>query len=277
MILRSVSCSYILFLLLGFDSCSVEIDDRTLEFVLKEGDTLLFEKSLSLADMDQSAKGYQLSFTSPIYHEAMTYNGFDFVDVASYAGIDFSNVKEIKFHAIDGFIATWSQGVTKSPLVIVTEEEGNELLFTDINEGKLVLNPGPFYIMTTEPKEYEKWPWPFQVIKIEFNYKASQDDYFPVDAKEGTTVMSGYTIFNNQCISCHSVNLTGGEIGPELNIPQNITEYRDREYLVTFIKNPNSYRAKSSMMKFEHLSDVELSAIVDYLVYMKDHKMMEKI
>ncbi|MEZ8080740.1 c-type cytochrome [Enterovibrio norvegicus] len=267
----------ILFLVLSCYSLVGLADDRKLEFVLKQGDTVIFDKTLKIAELDKASKNHTLSFTSPVYHQDMVYNGMDFIDVATFAGIDFAKVEEIKFHALDGFIATWSKGVTESPLVVVTGEEGNEALFTDIGEGKQVLNPGPFYVMTTEPSEYKKWTWPFQVYKIEFNYEKPTSDYFPVGADEGSTVMSGYTTFNNLCISCHSVNLEGGDIGPELNIPQNITEYRDTEYLMAFIKNPNSYRAKSRMLMFDHLSDAELSAIIDYLTFMKGLKMMDKI
>nr|WP_243431984.1 cytochrome c [Aliamphritea spongicola] len=89
--------------------------------------------------------------------------------------------------------------------------------------------------------------------------------------------MLGYNKFKNLCVACHTVNLEGGEIGPELNIPQNITEYREIPYLKQFIKNPSSFRARSRMMTFDFLADEDLDSILAYLSYMADHKKLDKI
>ncbi|CZF85973.1 c-type cytochrome [Grimontia marina] len=268
---------FIFAIMLGFISFQGFADDRKIEFILKNGDQVIFEKSLGIDRMKTSAAPRSLSFQSPVYKKPMTYNGLDFKDVAASAGVDFSKVEEIKFVALDGFVASWSKGTTKSPLVVVTDEKGNPNGFTDIGEGKETLNPGPFYVMTTDPNEYNNWIWPFQVYKIEFNYQAPKPDYYPTGAEDKPIIMAGYVAFKSTCISCHSINLEGGDIGPELNIPKNITEYRDKEYLKAFIKNPNSYRAKSRMLKFEHLSDQQLNEIIEYMAYMGSLKMLDKI
>ena len=41
--------------------------------------------------------------------------------------------------------------------------------------------------------------------------------------------------------------MKGGKMGPELNVPKNILEYRDREQLAAFIKNPQAFRFGSLM------------------------------
>ncbi|WP_251879965.1 c-type cytochrome [Grimontia kaedaensis] len=268
---------FVFAILLGFISFQSSADDRKLEFILKDGQQVLFEKTVGIDQMQASAAQRSLSFQSPVYNKPMTYEALSFKDVASLAGVDFSKVEEIKFVALDGFVATWTKGTTKSPLVVVTGEQGTEGKFTDIGEGKETLNPGPFYVMTTDPKEYNNWIWPFQVYKIAFNYQAPKPDYYPTGAEDLPIIMAGYNAFKSTCISCHSINLEGGDIGPELNIPKNITEYRDIEYLKAFIKNPNSYRAKSRMLKFEHLSDQQLNELIEYMAYMGSLKMLDKI
>ncbi len=100
-------------------------------------------------------------------------------------------------------------------------------------------------------------PWPYQLARIEvvqFNQKFAK--LYPQSAKPGSAEMRGFMTFKNECIRCHSINLQGGDLGPELNAPKSITEYWDRKILKAFIQN-----------KSEEIDDV-----LEYLSFMKDRK-----
>lgn len=61
-------------------------------------------------------------------------------------------------------------------------------------------------------------------------------------------------------------------MGPEFNIPKNITEYRDEKLIISFAKAPTSYRYNSHMPAMTNLSDNDFANIILYLKYMKDRK-----
>jgi hypothetical protein len=75
---------------------------------------------------------------------------------------------------------------------------------------------------------FQTLSWPYEVVAIELvNFRAdvSRDLFF---GHGGATQpwRKGFDLFRKECLKCHSLNLQGGDIGPELNVPQNITEYR---------------------------------------------------
>ncbi len=80
--------------------------------------------------------------------------------------------------------------------------------------------------------------------------------------------MRGFILFKNECIRCHSVNLVGGDIGPELNTPKNVLEYWDEKTLRQFVKDASSFRAKSKMPPFPNLTDSNISDVFSYFRYL---------
>ena len=119
----------------------------------------------------------------------------------------------------------------------------------------------------------EQVPWPYQLVKIEVvDWAAKYPLVVPLKSASGSPEMQGFAIFKAQCIRCHSINLQGGEVGPELNIPQNITEYWKTDVLKAFIKNSAAFRAKSKMPVFESLSEKQVDLVVAYLKAMKGFK-----
>jgi mono/diheme cytochrome c family protein len=52
----------------------------------------------------------------------------------------------------------------------------------------------------------------------------------------------GFQTFRVQCLPCHAINRAGGNVGPELNLPRNILEYRNPGVVRAFIKNPLAFR-----------------------------------
>jgi hypothetical protein len=72
-------------------------------------------------------------------------------------------------------------------------------------------------------------------------------------------------------VKCHAINQQGGRVGPELNVPQNVTEYRDEAFLRAWIKNPFTFRV-SAMPPSPQLSDADVTSLLRYLASMKGSK-----
>ncbi len=60
-------------------------------------------------------------------------------------------------------------------------------------------------------------------------------------------------------------------MGPELNLPKSIVEYRDVAQLKLFVRNPQSFRY-TRMPANDHLSDADLADLMAYFQAMKERK-----
>jgi mono/diheme cytochrome c family protein len=135
-------------------------------------------------------------------------------------------------------------------------------------------NPGPYYMVWTLPPgtDWQQYPWPYELTTIEIT---SLDAAFPHIAPRGAAPDSpaqlGFTIFRQQCIACHAINREGGTIGPDLNVPQSIVEYRPVEQIKAYIRNPQTFRY-TNMPAHPQLTDAELDGLVAYFSTMKGLK-----
>jgi mono/diheme cytochrome c family protein len=133
------------------------------------------------------------------------------------------------------------------------------------------VDPGPFYIVWALPQQAdpEQYPWPYQLTTIEI---AALDSVYPHTvprgAAEDSPARAGYETFRTQCIACHAINREGGTVGPELNVPQSIVEYRPAEQIKAYIKDPSVFRY-TSMPAHPQLSDRQLDELIAYFTAMK--------
>ena len=177
--------------------------------------------------------------------------------------------KEFTLRASDGYTVL----VSGARLL----EGGAYLAFADAEGawepiGPKKADPAPWYLVwkgeaqvdpTTHPR-----PWALASIAIE-----PFETVFPlvVPRSKDAQVLQGFEVFRAQCLKCHTINQQGGHVGPELNVPKNVTEYRDEEFLRAWIRNPFDFRI-SVMPPSPHLSEAELDALLAYLASMKDSK-----
>jgi mono/diheme cytochrome c family protein len=164
-------------------------------------------------------------------------------------------------------------------------EEGGYLAFADAERSqgdeigwepidRRQVDPGPFYLVWSRPHQRDphRYPWPYQLVSIEI---ARFEAEFPHTAPKGVPAeapaWAGYSIFRSECVACHAINGEGGKVGPDLNIPQSIVEYRPSEQIKAYIRNPLTFRY-TSMPPHPHLSDEQIDAIVAYFAAMKDRK-----
>jgi mono/diheme cytochrome c family protein len=75
--------------------------------------------------------------------------------------------------------------------------------------------------------------------------------------------MRGYHIFRERCVRCHAINREGGNVGPELNVPQSIVAYRPEPQIRAYIRNPLTFRY-GAMPANPDLSERDLDALIAY-------------
>jgi mono/diheme cytochrome c family protein len=158
-------------------------------------------------------------------------------------------------------------------------ENGGYVAFQDLDVpgwepiGPKHVSPGPFYVIWKNPsqKDLEAHPRPWQLDTIEI---ARFDAIYPhtsPGASASPLAQRGYGLFRDRCIKCHAINREGGRVGPDLNVPENVTEYRPEAQIRAYIKNPLTFRY-GNMPAHPDLTDADLDALIAYLHAMKDRK-----
>ncbi|MFO1478913.1 MAG: cytochrome c [Turneriella sp.] len=183
---------------------------------------------------------------------------------------------EVLFHCADGYEARASRADLEQGRLdsfFLAYGEGGERFRSMIQQGKSQVSPEPFYAVSTDPKGYATLSWPYEIVGVEFiRFADKYPGLLPDAVAQNAVTRAGFDLFRKECLRCHSLNLMGGEIGPELNVPRNITEYRDDAYLRAFIRNASAFRARSKMPPFAQLTDAELGKVIGYLKVMARFK-----
>jgi len=136
------------------------------------------------------------------------------------------------------------------------------------------IDPGPFYMVWTGASQNDPHvhAWPYQLSKIEV---APFEKTFPKTVPRGLDASdpgwAGYALFQRSCASCHSINGEGGKVGPDLNVPRSIVEYRPIADIRAYIRNPEAFRY-TSMPAHPNLSEADLDHLIAYFVAMSQRK-----
>jgi mono/diheme cytochrome c family protein len=136
------------------------------------------------------------------------------------------------------------------------------------------LDAGPFYLVWSGPGQNDahRYPWPYQLARIEVIRFAERFPHtVPPGAAPDDPAGRGFAIFRRECVSCHAMNGEGGRVGPELNVPRSIVEYRPPEQIKAYVRDPASFRY-TTMPSHPHLSDSDLDALLAYFRHMSAHK-----
>lgn len=156
-------------------------------------------------------------------------------------------------------------------------EGGAYLAFADADGpwepiGAQRANPGPWYLVWKGDRQQDlathPRPWALAAIAVE-PFEAVFPRVVPLSPAE--PVRRGFGLFREHCLKCHAVNRQGGRVGPELNVPKNVTEYRDEAFLRAWIRNPGAFRI-SAMPPNPQLTDDDVTALLAYLAAMREAK-----
>lgn len=227
------------------------------------------EKTLALEVMKDELSSKRLEFYSPFSKKVKRYEGFalrDVLDLAYGEAWTKPEWSDAAFVALDGYQAV-------GPLDKLNED-GAFLAFRDLDRekgwepvGARGADPGPFFLVwTREGQDTEHgYPWPWQVAALDLvRFATRYPEVLPAGAKDGSPAARGFALFKARCFRCHSVNQQGGKIGPELNVPKSVTEYRSKRMVQEFIARPSDYRV-TYMPDHRDLSQRELDDLYEYL------------
>lgn len=216
----------------------------------------------------------------PVYKKPKRYEGHDLAGLVRKAWPDAdrwaTQGAELVFHCADGFAPSIDLARALAGAGVVATRDLDQpagQAWEPFPHGKETITPAPYYLVWrgVDPADGSyKWPYQLVAISIEtFDRRygnAAPGDGASDDARRG------FRLFVQNCAACHSINLVGGDLGPELNVPRNVTEYWPSEHLANFIKAPETYRLRSKMPDFLHLAEAERSSIIAYLIAMRGHK-----
>ncbi len=209
----------------------------------------------------------------PYYSREKRYHAVPFARVLDLAfpGIAIAN-EEYVLRAKDGYTVPMRGALATEPGAYLAFEDVDVPGWEPIGEQKA--NPAPFYLVWAKKEQanLDTHPRPYQLAVIEI---APFETVFPHTAPEGIAAgepaQRGFRIFKDQCILCHAINREGGRVGPDLNVPQSVVEYRPVDQIRAYIKNPLTFRY-SQMPPHPSLSDGDLDDIVAYFEAMKTRK-----
>ena len=199
-----------------------------------------------------------------------------------FRGIEISTSGTVVFKCLDGF----SGPLNASDLLNTDPQKSIAFIaLEDPNKKWPPLKPGqsatagPFYLVWQNPEKSNiaREMWPSQLAALEVT--TDLPSLFPkiVPKSQDKNVQAGFTSFIRNCFMCHTLNGQGtSQLGPDLNIPFNPTEYMGEKYLRHLIRDPQSLRrwpqSKMSGFSPRDLADSELDQIVAYLRAMSGQK-----
>ncbi|WMW80046.1 cytochrome c [Undibacterium cyanobacteriorum] len=194
----------------------------------------------------------------------------------------------VQFVASDGFVANIAgqdlAGVGQAYLAI--EELAHPWPPIDANNPHKTASAGPFYLVWLDPVagKISNEQWPYQVAKIRVEQPLLQryPRLAPAQINASAPAMRGLQVFLKNCAVCHKMNGAGdAEIGPDLNLPYNPTQYFQTEFLRKLIRQPSAVRTwKTSLMPgfdVKTISNAELDDLLSYLKAMAKSQKHESV
>jgi mono/diheme cytochrome c family protein len=256
-------------------------DEPTITITVGQ-DTHSFTRSFTRGELLARADATTVQVARDVaYRAPMTYRA---VPVASLlAGMALRHDSVIEAVALNGFVAQLPPDL----LINTDERKAVAWLAIELAERPWPQLPkndksaGPFYIVWTgaEVGSIRSEQWPYQLAKLVSRPSPlSRWPALAVNSALSPTdpVRAGQALFIVQCLTCHKLNGAGAaDVGPDLNLPQNPTEYLTPQGLHDLIRNPKSVRtwpAQAMPALSDYLSDREIELIIAYLKHMAGRK-----
>lgn len=234
-------------------------------------------RSVSAAELRAACETETVEVDDPYYERTKRFLAWPLRCVLEQGlgalGADFA-AQDVLLRALDGY--------TRASDGLVLLEAGGYVAFADADRPAggfdpidyRQADPAPFYVIWKGAGERDvvRYPWPYQLAEIAV---VRVEDRFPhavpPGAAPGSAAARGFAVFRRSCLQCHAVNGDGGRVGPELNVPRSIVEYRPEAQLRAFIRNPQQFRY-TQMPANPQLSDADLDALLAYFRHMSQHR-----
>ncbi len=229
---------------------------------------------LTLKDLRKKLAVTRVTVDDPVYQSKKTYEAVPLEEVLRLGGAGDSVGDDLVFHCADGYAPTLPLEKLKGQKGYLafrdTTERGGDG-WKKVLQGKTWLSPAPFYVVWEGP--LGDVPWAYQVVGLEVvRFAQKFNRIFPTGVERTDPIYLGFQIFKSSCLKCHSLNLQGGDQGPELNYPKNILEYWDRDTVRQFVRDPESFRVRSKMPKFDALTDDDFDRLFKYWDWVRGRK-----
>lgn len=216
-------------ILLGFLSfCSFASKAQQLQIQLPDQ-----QQQWTLVQIKQKVPVQRIKLFDPVYNSEKSFEGVSLLQLLKAAGYQSGQAAdEVVLTASDGYAPSMPlEFLLDDQAVLVFAETGRkDFDFAPVQQGKAMVSPAPFYLVWKQGKAVEKTrPWPYQLVKLELvSFQQRYPKLYPTNALQNSAAYQGFLLFKQSCISCHSINLQGGELGPELNAPKNRYRILDR-------------------------------------------------
>jgi len=273
--------AWILCVLLGavLPSCKRKIETR-ISVEQQKASVLTFKREGN--EVGKKSLHELLESISPVMVE-----GFDpdYQNVRRYRALPVEAVLKAGYQTDEATLRTqqWVLRATDGYTVPLSGERllegGACIAFEDVDSpsgwdpiGPEKANPGPFYLVWSKPSQSsdKEYPRPYQLATFEImTFESAFPHTDPKVAKDHPAA-HGYSVFKTYCIRCHAINREGGRIGPDLNVPKSIIEYRPEEQIRAYIKNPATFRY-GKMPPHLQLTNEDLDGLIAYFRAMHEH------
>ena len=243
--------------------------DTALQFV-RDGRVV---STLDLAALRRACHEQTVAIDDPYYGRRKSFRACPLAEVLQ---IGFGAPPETL--AGDEFLLRALDGYTKPSTGARLVEPGGFLAFADAERtppdgppawepiDRRQVNPGPYYLVweLSGDADPHRYPWPYQLARIEIASLATEYPHLvPTTASAGSPAQRGFEIFKSDCVACHALNGEGGRVGPDLNVPRSIVEYRPREQIKAYVRDPQTFRY-TTMPSHTYLTDADLDALIAY-------------
>ena len=136
---------------------------------------------------------------------------------------------------------------------------------------------GPLYLIwdnLNDPylKMMGAYDWPYQVTTFDLVKFADRFPKMAPPTSSSASVKRGFESYRQFCMTCHRINGEGGMKSIDLNLPKNVTEYRDDTWLRKWISDPTRIRAESKMPALNQALPNRDQVITDIISYLKAMK-----
>lgn len=255
---------------------SSKITDVMFSFTTQSGQP----KRLSLSEIQSAITPVNIHIPDPLYGRIMNYRALPLAAVLHYGFTQADATTSATQLTRADFLIRCQDGYTVPVSAKILFETGGFLAIADLDHpnwlpiGKRGVNPGPALVVWQAAHQTDEkiYPRPWQVVGFEQKDLSQQYHYTkPHDATADASAKKGHQLFMRDCVRCHAINRQGGTLGPDLNVPQSIVEYRPIEQIKQYIRNPLTFRY-GTMPAQPQLSDLDLNALIAYFSHMKMHK-----
>lgn len=221
-------------------------------------------REVTLAEVEAAlGSGQKVRTLDPYYSAHKVFWGWS---ASEFLGWAFPGQEggEVELRAVDGYEVrlALSQLARDEAFLVYADAE----LPSMAPIGPRAVDPGPLYLVWQgeEHTDLTTHPRPYSVVRLR-RLENERVRFGPPDGfAEGSLERRGEQLFESRCLRCHALNQVGGKVGPDLNVPRNILEYRAEADVVAYIRDPQSFRY-GTMPSHTDLSAEDLSALVGFL------------